>query len=115
MRSSLSDPDSPSTLNFRGSLSHPYWQRGPLTQGSRESRSSAVRDMRPRRCSRDCLATSSNLGMSASFRPRVRTYGGLSLDDLVRSHQERLGNREAEGLGRTHVDDQLILARRLYG
>src|SRR5207245_1905006 len=28
MRSSLSDPDSPSTLNFRGSLSHPYWQRG---------------------------------------------------------------------------------------
>src|SRR2546428_9948196 len=30
MRSSRSDPDSPSTLNFRGSLSHPYWQRGGL-------------------------------------------------------------------------------------
>jgi len=30
MRSSRSDPDSPSTLNFRGSLSHPYWQRGLL-------------------------------------------------------------------------------------
>jgi hypothetical protein len=30
MRSSRSDPDSPSTLNFRGgALSHPYWQRGP--------------------------------------------------------------------------------------
>ena len=29
MRSSRSDPDSPSTLNFRGgALSHPYWQRG---------------------------------------------------------------------------------------
>src|SRR2546428_12758958 len=37
MRSSRSDHDSPSTLNFRGLLSHPYWQRGDAvaaTQGA---------------------------------------------------------------------------------
>jgi hypothetical protein len=37
------------------------------------------------------------------------------LDEFVRSHQERLGNGQAERLGGLHVDDQLELGGLLHG
>jgi len=37
------------------------------------------------------------------------------LDDLVRSHENRLRDREAERLGGLEVDDQLELSRLLDG
>ena len=37
------------------------------------------------------------------------------LDDLVRSHENRLRDREAERLGDLEVDDQLELSRLLDG
>src|SRR4029434_5628414 len=77
------------------------------------ARSSAVRDMRPRRCSRGCLATSSRVGMSASFLFRVgsKDKRATLLNNPVCSHEERLRDREAEGLGGRHVDNQLVLGR----
>src|SRR5262245_61775301 len=80
------------------------------------ARSSAVRDMRPRRRSRGCLATSSRVGMSASFRFRVgsKDKRATLLNNLVCSHEERLRDRQAERLGGLLVDDQLELGRLLH-
>ena len=36
-------------------------------------------------------------------------------DDLIRAHQQRRRDREAERLGGLEVDDQFVLARRLHG
>src|SRR5437867_11206227 len=73
------------------------------------ARSSAVRDMRPRRCSRGCLATSSRVGMSASFRLRVgsKDKRATLLNNLVCSHEERLRDRQPKGLGGLEVDEQV--------
>jgi hypothetical protein len=46
---------------------------------------------------------------------RRGTCAGPSLNDLVRPHQERLGDRQAESLGALEVDDQLELRRLLNG
>src|SRR5437867_10956497 len=81
------------------------------------ARSSAVWDMRPRRCSRGCLATSSRVGMSASFRFCVgsKDKRATLLNNLVCSQEQRLRNRQAERLGGLQVDDQLELRRLLDG
>src|SRR5713101_3479590 len=44
----------------------------------------------------------------------VASFGSL-LDDLIRPQQERLRNREPDGLRRLEVDDQLELGRLLDG
>jgi len=40
--------------------------------------------------------------------------GGSSLDHLVRAHQERLGNRQAEGLGQITRTGELRKSERLH-
>src|SRR6266478_9787363 len=81
------------------------------------ARSSAVWDMRPRRCSRGCLATSSRVGMSASFRFCVgsKDKRATLLNNLVCSQEQRLRNRQAERLGGLEVDHQLELRGLLDG
>src|SRR6266511_618257 len=73
------------------------------------ARSSAVWDMRPRRCSRGCLATSSRVGMSASFRfcGGSKDKRATLLNNLVCSQEQRLRNRQAERFGGLEVDDWL--------
>src|SRR5258705_12591790 len=72
------------------------------------ARSSAVWDMRPRRCSRGCLATSSRVGMSASFRFCVgsKDKRATLLNDLVRPEQNRLRDGQAQRLRGLEIDDQ---------
>src|SRR2546429_8091164 len=81
------------------------------------ARSSAVWDLRPRRCSRGCLATSSCVGMSASFRFCVgsKDKRATLLNNLVCSQEQRPRDRQAERLGGLQVDDQLELRRLLDG
>src|SRR6266851_1189428 len=69
--------------------------------------------MRPR------AATATMIPMRFASRPRVRQIPSASiawsslLDHLIRPQQERLGDREAEGLGGLEVDDQLERRRLL--
>src|SRR4030095_8437243 len=81
------------------------------------ARSSAVWDMRPRRCSRGCLATSSRVGMSASFRFCVgsKDKRATLLNNLVCSQEQRLRNRQAQRLRSLEVDHQLELRWLLDG
>src|SRR5438128_12555405 len=59
------------------------------------------------------LATSGTASVPSSV--HRGTLAGPSPDNLVRSDQERLGNGQAEGLGRFEVDHQLKFCRLLHG
>src|SRR5881296_1230538 len=81
------------------------------------ARSSAVWDMRPRRCSRGCLATSSRVGMSASFRFCVGSKDKRTtlMNNLVCSQEQRLRDRQPQRLGGLEVDHELEFRRSLDG
>src|SRR4030095_2796936 len=48
-------------------------------------------------------------------RAKRGTCGGLSLNDLIRSRQERLRDGQPEGLGGLEVDGRYVFCRRLHG
>src|SRR4030095_3861592 len=81
------------------------------------ARSSAVRDMRPRRCSRDCLADSSRAGMFdfLSLLCGLQGQTAALLNNVVCSHEDRLRDRQAQRLRGLEIDHQLEFGRLLDG
>src|SRR5207245_10733062 len=79
---------------------------GPAAGGRRRRRRPA-----PRRPASAVRRRAGSRATRASVRRGARA--GSSLDDLVRSHAERLGNRQSQRFGSLEVNDQLEVCRLL--